>query len=143
MDISTPPQCDVQPAADTTTDNRNGSEKRIANLRQFQRGISGNPGGRPKTNPEVKSLAIKNSRAAMERIIELMDNPDPRVAIMAAKEVLDRAYGKVKQAEDENSDKRSVTINIVKYDYPEADAGSHATKQLATPTVSVRTLALS
>lgn len=33
--------------------------------------------GRPKTNPDVKALALKNSNHAMERIIELMDDEDP------------------------------------------------------------------
>lgn len=36
--------------------------------------------GRPKTNPDVKALALKNSKHAMERIIELIDDEDPRVA---------------------------------------------------------------
>lgn len=124
--------------AGATTDKRGLSEKSRANLLPFQKGKSGNPGGRPKVNPEVKELAKKNSKRAMARIIELMDDEDPRIALMAAKEVLDRALGKVGAALDEDADTKSVTINIVRY----ADR-DHATPQLDAEAVSVRTLALS
>lgn len=136
MDISTPAQCDVQPNAEFSAVS---APKKVVG-RPFQPGISPNPGGRPKC--EVKDLARKASRKAFERIVELIDSRDERVAIMAAKEVLDRAYGKVKQTEDDISgDKKSVTINILRY--TEADAGNHTAPQLATEAVSVRTLALS
>ena len=113
-----------------------GSEKRIANLKPFQKGISGNPGGKPK-GEDVRGLARKNTRKAMERIVDLIDCEDPRVALMAAKEVLDRAYGKVQQSKDEN-DNKSVTINIVRY----GDTIKPA-QQLDAETVSSRTLAVS
>lgn len=106
---------------------------------RFQKGVSGNPGGRPKAEKDVKALALKNSKAAMEKIIALIEDKDSRIALMAAKEVLDRAYGKPKIAEDDDAnDKRNVTINIVRY----AD-GNNTPKQLDAEAVSVRTLALS
>lgn len=113
-----------------------GSEKRIANLRPFQRGVSGNPGGKPK-GEDVRGLARKNTRKAMERIVDLIDSDDPRVALMAAKEVLDRAYGKVQPGKDD-ADNKSVTINIVRY----GDSIKPA-QQLDAETVSSRTLAIS
>ena len=114
-----------------------GSVRRLANLKPFQRGVSGNPGGKPK-GEDVRSLARKNTKRAMERIVELIDDEDPRVALMAAKEVLDRAYGKPKMIEDDDGgDRKNVTINIVRY------ADDKPAEQLAAPTVSVRTLALS
>ena len=113
-----------------------GSVRRLANLKPFQRGVSGNPGGKPK-GEDVRSLARKNTKRAMERIVELIDDEDPRVALMAAKEVLDRAYGKPKMiADDDGGDRKNVTINIVRY------ADDKPAEQLAAPTVSVRTLAL-
>lgn len=121
------------------TDKPSRSEAGLANLRPFQKGVSGNPGGRPKTNPEVKTLALKNSKAAMQRIVDLMQDEDPRVALMAAKEVLDRAFGKVRPSEDDDTDKRNVTINIVKY--TDMDAGNQPPVQLAATTVSIRPLA--
>ena len=112
------------------------SVKSFANLKPFQRGVSGNPGGKPK-GEDVRYLARKNTRRAMERIVELIDDEDPRVALMAAKEVLDRAYGKPKVIEDDDGgDRKNVTINIVRY------ADDKPAEQLAAPTVSVRTLAL-
>lgn len=121
-----------------TTQVRDASERRLANLKPFQRGVSGNPGGKPK-GEDVRSLARKNTKRAMERIVELIDDEDPRVALMAAKEVLDRAYGKPKVAEDdETGDKKQVTINIIRH----ADR-DQPTEPVGTQAVSVRTLALS
>lgn len=91
------------------------SEKKYPNLIRFQKGVSGNPGGKPK-GEDVRALARKNTKKAMQRIIDLIDDGDPRVAFMAAKEVLDRAYGKPKVVEDDGSDKKSLTINIVRYE---------------------------
>jgi len=121
---------------DGTAQVSENSVKSFANLKPFQRGVSGNPGGKPK-GEDVRSLARKNTRRAMERIVELIDDEDPRVALMAAKEVLDRAYGKPKMIEDDDGgDRKNVTINIVRY------ADDKPAEQLAAPTVSVRTLAL-
>lgn len=115
------------------------SENKYPNLVRFQKGVSGNPGGKPK-GEDVRALARKNTKKAMQRIIDLIDDGDPRVAFMAAKEVLDRAYGKPKVVDDDTSSK-TVTINIVKYTEP--NGGSHDPEQLAAETVSVRTLELS
>jgi hypothetical protein len=38
------------------------------------------------------------SRRALERIVELVESKDEKVALMASKEVLDRAFGKATQA---------------------------------------------
>ena len=90
----------------------------------------------------VKSAYAENptvygNKQAKLRIVELIDDEDPRVALMAAKEVLDRAYGKPKMIEDDDGgDRKNVTINIVRY------ADDKPAEQLAAPTVSVRTLAL-
>jgi hypothetical protein len=108
------------------------------NLRHFQKGVSGNPGGRPK-GEDVRALARKNTKKAMERIVELIESDDERVALMAAKEVLDRAYGKPKASDDDKADKRSVTINIVKL-HGDRD---NAPPPVEAEAVSVRTLALS
>lgn len=82
---------------------------------RFAKGTSGNPSGRPKHIAEVVALARKSSVAAMQRMIDLMDCEDERVALAAATQVLDRAYGKPKQIEaPEDAEKRNVTINIVR-----------------------------
>ena len=61
---------------------------------QFQKGVSGNPGGRPRIAPEVCELVRSNAPRAFERLVELMESKDERVAMVASNAVLDRAYGK-------------------------------------------------
>jgi hypothetical protein len=105
------------------------------NPHRWVKGQSGNPNGRPKLPFDIKTLAKARSRKAFEKICALIDSPDERVALAAAKEVMDRAWGRA-AAVDHDDEKRSVTINIVKY-------GDHiASASLDTPTVSVRTLEL-
>jgi len=102
-------------------------------LKRFEKGKSGNPNGRPKLAHDIKTLAKQKGKAAFEKIIHLMETcDDDRVVLAAAKEVLDRAYGKVQPAADEN-DNRNVTINIVKYGEPD-----HAPQQLESQAVSIR-----
>ena len=71
-------------------------------LRMCKPGQSGNPGGKSKKLEEIRSLAKDRSRRALERIIELVESDDEKVALMAAKEVLDRAWGKPTQTLETN-----------------------------------------
>lgn len=103
----------------------------LANLMRHPKGVSGNPKGRPPASFDIKTLAKSKSRAAFEKIVEHMDDEDPRISLAACKEVLDRAFGRVAQA-DESADQRNVTINIVRY------GDNPAPKQLEPETVSVR-----
>jgi len=64
----------------------------------FEKGKSGNPGGRPKETAEIKELARQHGPRAVERLAELMNGEDPRVAVAASQALLDRAYGKPAQA---------------------------------------------
>lgn len=66
--------------------------------RPFSKGRSGNPGGRPKAEGEIRSLAQKHGPAAFARLLELMRSENERVAVAAAQAVLDRGYGKPAQA---------------------------------------------
>lgn len=61
---------------------------------QFRKGVSGNPGGRPKEKADVKDLARKHSPEAFSRILDLMRSENSRVALAASQEVLNRAWGK-------------------------------------------------
>jgi hypothetical protein len=55
--------------------------------------------GRPvgsgnKAPPELRGIARAHSPRAFERVLELIESKDERVALAAVKEVLDRAWGK-------------------------------------------------
>lgn len=63
----------------------------------FEKGQSGNPGGRPKEDSEVKALARQYGREAVEKLADLMRNADDRTAAAAANALLDRGFGKPAQ----------------------------------------------
>lgn len=89
-------------------------------MAKFQKGKSGNPGGRPKEDSEVKRLALEASPLAIKRLIEILQNTNPldvRTVIAAAKEILDRAIGKPAQAvEVEHRGNVSISVS-----YPEKE----------------------
>jgi hypothetical protein len=64
----------------------------------FEKGKSGNPGGRPKENDEIKKLARQHCPAAIARLAILIDDENGRTAVAACSEMLNRGYGKPPQA---------------------------------------------
>jgi hypothetical protein len=74
----------------------------------FQKGKSGNPAGRPKELAEVKAFAREFGREAIETLARLMREGDPRTQVCAAKELLDRGFGRPEQSVD-------VTGEVIKY----------------------------
>jgi hypothetical protein len=67
--------------------------------RPFQKGQSGNPGGRPKEIAEVKELAREHMPAAINALVSIMNNTKASDAarVSAATALLDRGYGKAPQ----------------------------------------------
>lgn len=58
---------------------------------RFVPGVTGNPGGRPKG---IAAIARQHTDKAVDVLVAAMDSGDERVKIAAAKEILDRGYGK-------------------------------------------------
>src|SRR5262245_2714028 len=69
---------------------------------KFQKGVSGNPGGRPKLPAEMKEMFQAKAPEAFEVLCRHLNAKDPRVAVAAATQILDRAYGRPMQQVDAN-----------------------------------------
>jgi hypothetical protein len=80
---------------------------------KFQKGQSGNPGGRPKEDNEVKRLARQQSKAAIRRLTFWMKSDNPKASVSAAQALLDRGYGKPAQAIEHSGEitERRLIIN--------------------------------
>jgi len=77
---------------------------RIANLKPFKKGQSGNPSGRPKKQHDITELAREGSVEAIKKLVKLVQSDDDKIALAAANAVLDRAFGKPKETVDVNAD---------------------------------------
>lgn len=63
----------------------------------FEKGKSGNPGGRPKDVGPIKELAKIHAPKAIDTLAKAMGHKNVRARIAASEVILDRAYGKATQ----------------------------------------------
>lgn len=80
------------------TENSRGTAKRRGPGRPFPKGVSGNPGGRPKVIAEVRELAREQTSRAIAALVGVMEQGQSEAArVSAAQILLDRAWGKSSQ----------------------------------------------
>jgi hypothetical protein len=63
----------------------------------WQKGQSGNPGGRVGVPAEVREPARKHTAQAVERLVHWMNSDNASASVAAANALLDRGYGKPAQ----------------------------------------------
>jgi hypothetical protein len=66
----------------------------------FKKGQSGNPGGRPKGQTEVKALISAKHPDLIARLFAIALHGEEKASVSAIKELLDRSLGKPTQAID-------------------------------------------
>jgi hypothetical protein len=71
-------------------------------------GHSANPGGRPRVVAELRDLARAHTPDALKRLVELLHSKNEHTALAAARELLDRGYGKPVQAVDKTEHKLDI-----------------------------------
>ena len=60
----------------------------------FAPGVSANPGGRVKIDPEAREILKAATPKAARRLVEMIGSKSEKVAIMACNSILDRILGK-------------------------------------------------
>ena len=78
-------------------------------------GGSPNPAGRPALPADLRKQLAEAAPGAVARLVELMQSPDERIALLAAREILDRALGRPAQAVevDDGRDQAMVHYNLI------------------------------
>lgn len=74
-------------------------------MAKWQKGQSGNPGGRPREVSDLRELARDHTEGAIRTIISVMNdsNATASARIAAAVALLDRGYGKPVQQVNQNT----------------------------------------
>jgi hypothetical protein len=86
------------------------AQGRVANLKPWRPGVSGNPAGRAKLPAEIREAALAHTPRAIEVLAEVMNDTKtpPATRVMAADKIMDRALGKAPQQVDVKGEKRDL-----------------------------------
>ena len=82
-------------------------------MRPFQTGNSGRPKNTSTRYSETLALARENSPAAMRTLISRLQDPDGRIAVVAANSLLERAWGKVREMKPEERQQMSIDLSAL------------------------------
>ena len=76
------------------------NSEKTARGRPFKPGQSGNPGGRPKMPEEMRQILREAGPELARKLLAYTEHSNPKIAMWAITEALDRGYGKPVQAQD-------------------------------------------
>lgn len=79
---------------------------------RFAPGARANPGGRPKIPEDQKTRFKKLTPQAIEVLEKCLSSEDPKIQLEAAKQILDRAYGKPPQSTELKVDLDSSALHL-------------------------------
>lgn len=65
----------------------------------FPKGVSGNPGGKPKGYAEFMEACRTHTEAALAKIVGHMASDNERISLDAAQYLIDRGWGRAPQAQ--------------------------------------------
>jgi len=69
-------------------------------MSKFEKGISGNPGGRPGGLGRIRDIAQQHTENAIETLVRILNSEtaSPSAQVAAASALLDRGYGRPEQS---------------------------------------------